>query len=93
MSALIEVMGPDGISKRFWRFTHDGARIYLVSAGRCERKTTRHKWVECPGGYSLGSWHAESPTVPRSVFDQARAAFAASIPATIENAKIDEVAT
>lgn len=93
MSALIEVMGPDGLSKRFWRFTHDGARIYLVSAGRCERKTTRHKWVECPGGYESWSSRVPAPTVPRSVFNQARAAFAASIPATIEGVKIDEVAT
>jgi hypothetical protein len=89
--ALIEEIGPDGLSKRFWRFTCDGTRIYLSSAGRCERKTTRHKWVDCLGNYVVWSSRVLAPTVPRSVFDQARAALAASIPTTIHNAEIDEV--
>lgn len=91
MSALIEEVAPDGLSKRFWCFGYDGARIYLVSAGRCERKTTRHKWVECAGKYSVGSSRVPAPTVPRRVFDKARAEFAASIPATIVGVEIDEV--
>lgn len=93
MSALIEEVAPDGLSKRFWRFGYDGARILLSSCGRCERPTKRHRWVECVGGHESWSSRVAAPPVPRRVFDKARAEFAANIPTTIVGAEIDEAAT